>query len=256
MSDSLIWENENRKVVGRASFINYEDYLSYQLYEDERHVMSVVAYKENFTDSDSEKCKRVYDFLNSFLEHGIENMTISDIYDSFKDIDCGDGHITVYFKNGMEYEYRHGFNILVDRCYEQIVFEINGKRYGAKLLNRDMTYHELSTLTTENVLDYIDVVYIPNRVNSFDFFMKGFGASIEDYGFRIPTYPDVIKRICNIKNLKKTDFFNTGHLFKITKEVKCEFAKRKLLKEELPALLAVDSNGYGIFDGVSHIVTK
>lgn len=251
-----VWENGNRRVDGDMDFIDYEDYLSYQLYEDERRVMSILVLEKNFTDSNSEKCKRVYDFLNSFLEHGIENMTISDIYDSFKDVKCLDGNVTLYLKNGMKYEYERGFYRYSCTLYEQLFFEINGKRYGAKLLNRDITYHELSTLTTANVLDYIDVVYIPNRVNSFDFFMKGFDASIEDYGFEIPTYPDVVERICNIKNLKKTDFFNTGHLFKITKEVKCEFAKRKLLKEELPALLAVDSNGYGIFDGVSHIVTK
>lgn len=251
-----IYENGNRRVDGDMDFIDYEDYLSYQLYEDERRVMSILVLEKNFTDSNSEKCKRVYDFLNSFLEHGIENMTISDIYDSFKDVKCLDGNVTLYLKNGMKYEYERGFYRYSCTLYEQLFFEINGKRYGAKLLNRDITYHELSTLTTANVLDYIDVVYISNGVDVHDIFMKGFGASIEDYGFRIPIYPDVIKRVCKVKNLKKTDYFNTGHFFKITNEVKCEFAKRKLLGEELPALLAVDSNGYGIFDGVSHIVTK
>ena len=154
----------------------------------------------------------------------------------------------------MQYKYSF-FNYEWD---EKLYFEINGKRYGAKLLHRDITYHELSTVTTDNVLDYISEVNTINGLGTYDFFRKDTynNVYISDYGFEICTYLDVVERIWKAKHLKKTDYFNTGHFFKITNEVKCEFAKRKLLGEELPMLLAVDSNGYGIFDGVSHIVTK
>lgn len=250
-----IYENGNRRVAD----YEHSESCTYYLYEGKNRVMFIEVSKKNIVDSDNEEHKKVFGFLNSFLEHGIENMTISDIYDSFQEVvEFGDGDITVYFKNGMQYEYSFEYDRYDYGWDEKLFFEINGKSYVAKLLHRDITYHELSTVTTDNVLDYISEVNTIDGVGIYDFFRKDTynNVYISDYGVEVCTYLDVVERIWKAKHLKKTDYFNTGHFFKITNEVKCEFAKRKLLGEELPALLAVDSNGYGIFDGVSHIVTK
>ena len=252
MNDSFIWENGNRKVVGEAWIIGGVVHNSLTFYEDDREVVFAVLHKKKFLEFDSKQFKQLsgYSFINTFLEQGIEKITIRNILTCFKN-ETGRArwNIVISLKNGMEYEY-----LGASCCSERLFFPFKDEVCSATLLSqsRNVTYHELSDLTINDILGCSVSVYIPQLEISSHWKIGKF--CFEDYGFEIPTYYDVFNRITDIKNLKRMDYFNTGHLFKITDDTKKELAKRKLLTgQEVPMLLAIDSNGYGIFDGIPYM---
>lgn len=249
MSASVIFENGNRRVVGEARIVDGIIHNSLTFYEDDRKVMFAMLYKRKFLEFDSKQFKQLsgYSFINTFLERGIEKMTIRNILTCFKN-ETGRARwdVVIFLKNGMEYEY------LCNNCYrERLLFLFKKKVCSAHLLDCNVTYHELSDLTINDVLDYVGRVNIPCVQGNSHW--KDGNFYFEDYDMEIPTYTDVFNRITDTKNLKRMDYFNTGHLFKLTDDTKKELAKRKFLSGQVPMLLAVDSKGYGIFDGVPYM---
>ena len=249
MSDSIIWENENRKVVGETRFdMSRKKCNSLTFYEDGRKVVCVVLSNiGGFFEFDSKQFKQLsgYSFINTFLEQGIGKMTIRNILNCFIEVNGDSWGVNIYLKNGVSY-YRH--------CFEKngrLYFSFKSASCVADLLDYNVTYHELNDLIISDIWNYVDIDSI--KILHLQSFNSEIGKfCFEDYGFKIPINNDVFFYIKDIKNLKRIDFFNTGHFFKLTDDTKKELAKRKLLTGEVPVLTAIDSNGYGIFEGIPY----
>ena len=250
MFDTVIFERGNRKVVGEAQTFKGDVHNVLTFYEDDKKVMCAILYKRKFLEFKSSQFKKLsgYSFIEIFLREGIEEMKMEDIDDYF----CEPGRALwerlIYLKNGMEYEcLRSG--------YKNILFLFKEKVHRGYFKTSGITYRELSRLTIKTVFDHISSIDI-NGVFSSDWVGDDFRLIFRDYGMKINAYNEMERYLIDVEYLKKIQYYDTGHFFKLTDETKKELTKRKLLLGELPMLLAVDSNGYAIFDGVPYMCNK
>jgi hypothetical protein len=247
----------NRKVVCDA-FISDKDnklHNRFWLYEDEKLLMIAVMSSCDFISYNDRKFKTMpcNEFFNRFITNGLNAFTVKQMIELINPTGYRDKKkwdFALIFDSGIEITYENQ-NQIYYNPYFKIWMEVFDKTIVACPYNYsnffNHSYDFLKTYAKQDVLDNVERIDIKDVIEEYGDKEEDENIIvIKEYGMSFKIYSDIYKRMTKPRNLLKTGFLETGHLFKIRDEDKMQLAKKKVLFSDIPEIKSID-NGYAVF---------